>query len=211
MKITNDILRQIITEEISRYLAEETMQQQKQTAITQISNILTRAEKAGKLNAQDIINKAKESYEDAKTAGADTGDEMEKEDAIDSTPTNEACGDLAPPTLDIDPTHSHEDHEGSMAKRQMFKTAEYAAIIFDMLDDNEELPAWIQSKLTKIADYIGAVKHYLEYDEVMGERELTRAEKRKREEIAMAMEKENPDIPMDKKMAIATSQAKKSS
>ncbi len=169
MKITNDILRQIITEEISHYLAEETMQQQKQTAITQISNILTRAEKAGKLNAQDIINKAKESYEDAKTAG-NPGDEMEKEDAIDSTPTNEACGDLAPPTLDIDPTHSHEDHEGSMAKRQMFKTAEYAAIIFDMLDDNEELPAWIQSKLTKIADYIGAVKHYLEYDHVMGEK-----------------------------------------
>jgi hypothetical protein len=169
MKITNDILRQIITEEISHYLAEETMQQQKQNAVTMISNILTRAEESGNLNPQDIINKAKESYEDAKTAGL-KGDEMEKEDAIDSTPTNEACGDLAPPTLDIDPTHSHEDHEGSMAKRQMFKTAEYAAIIFDMLDDNEELPAWIQSKLTKIADYIGAVKHYLEYDHVMGEK-----------------------------------------
>ena len=36
-----------------------------------------------------------------------------------------------------------------------------------MLDDDEELPAWIQSKLTKIADYIGVVKHYLEYDKVM--------------------------------------------
>ena len=54
-----------------------------------------------------------------------------------------------------------------MAKRQMFKTAEYAAIIFDMLHDDEELPAWIQSKLTKIADYIGVVKHYLEYDKVV--------------------------------------------
>ena len=63
--------------------------------------------------------------------------------------------------------HHDEDHEGSMAKRQMFKTAEYAAEIFDMLDDDEELPAWIQSKLTKIADYIGVVKHYLEYDKVM--------------------------------------------
>jgi hypothetical protein len=66
-----------------------------------------------------------------------------------------------------EPTHHSEDHEGSMAKRQMFKTAEYAAIIFDMLHDDEELPAWIQSKLTKIADYIGVVKHYLEYDKMV--------------------------------------------
>ena len=64
----------------------------------------------------------------------------------------------------------HEDHEGSMAKRQMFKTAQYAAEIFDNIQDGDEFPAWIQSKMTKIADYIGAVKHYLEYDHVMGEK-----------------------------------------
>ena len=113
--------------------------------------------------------------------------------------------------MHVDPTHDKEDHEGSMAKRQMFKTAQYAADIFDMIEDGEEFPAWIQSKMTKIADYIGVVKHYLEYDHVMGERKLTKAEKEKREEIAMAMEKENPGMPMDKKMAIATAQAKKSS
>ena len=63
-----------------------------------------------------------------------------------------------------------EDHEGNMAKRQMFKTAEYAAEIFDNIQDGDEFPAWIQSKMTKVADYIGAVKHYLEYDHVMGEK-----------------------------------------
>jgi len=83
----------------------------------------------------------------------------------------EMCSDDAQSIdMAIDPTHASEDHEGNMAKRQMFKTAEYATIIFDMLDDNEELPAWIQSKLTKVADYIGVVKHYLEYDHVMGEK-----------------------------------------
>ncbi len=82
----------------------------------------------------------------------------------------EMCGDMQSVDMSVDPTHDDEDHEGSMAKRQMFKTAEYATIIFDMLDDNEELPAWIQSKLTKVADYIGVVKHYLEYDHVMGEK-----------------------------------------
>jgi hypothetical protein len=41
------------------------------------------------------------------------------------------------------------------------------------------------------------------------EKTLTPAEKKKREEIAQAMERENPGMDMSKKMAIATAQAKK--
>jgi len=41
------------------------------------------------------------------------------------------------------------------------------------------------------------------------EKTLTPAEKKKREEIAKAIEKDNPDMPMDKKMAIATATAKR--
>lgn len=41
------------------------------------------------------------------------------------------------------------------------------------------------------------------------EKKLTPAEKKKREEIAKAMERENPNMPMDKKMAIATATAKR--
>ena len=47
------------------------------------------------------------------------------------------------------------------------------------------------------------------YKSVVSEKTLTPAEKKKREEIAKAIEKDNPDMPMDKKMAIATAQAKK--
>jgi len=54
------------------------------------------------------------------------------------------------------------DHEGEMAKSQMLKTMKYAADIMNMIDDSSNLPAWVQSKLTKIADYIGAVKHYMD-------------------------------------------------
>jgi hypothetical protein len=46
-----------------------------------------------------------------------------------------------------------------------------------------------------------------DYD--LNERTLTDAELKKREEIAKAIERENPDIPMDQKMAIATAAAKK--
>ena len=44
---------------------------------------------------------------------------------------------------------------------------------------------------------------------VVDEKTLTPAEKKKREEIAQAIARDNPDMPMDKKMAIATAQAKK--
>ncbi len=45
--------------------------------------------------------------------------------------------------------------------------------------------------------------------EVVNEKTLTPAEKKKREDVAKAIERDNPDMPMDKKMAIATATAKK--
>lgn len=43
----------------------------------------------------------------------------------------------------------------------------------------------------------------------MGEKTLTSAEMKKRNEVAKSIKRDNPDMPMDKKMAIATSVAKK--
>ena len=80
---------------------------------------------------------------------------------------DEMCG--VQPQMHHMSMHKSDDHEADMGRRQMFKTANYAVDIYEMMDDNEDYPAWIQSKLTKIADYIGVVKHYLEYDHVVGE------------------------------------------
>lgn len=105
----------MITEEIG-YLNEiETAEQQKQDAVIQISNLLVRIEDQG-INAQEVLNQAKEAYEKSKQQS-----------------------------------------------------------------NNSQM-----------------------------ERKLTKAEKDKKEEIAQAMEEDNPDIDMSKKMAIATAQAKKS-
>ena len=48
-----------------------------------------------------------------------------------------------------------------------------------------------------------------ELDSNLEEKKLTDAEMKKREEIAKAIEKDDPDMPMDKKMAIATATAKR--
>ena len=64
----------------------------------------------------------------------------------------------------------------------MVKVHEYSKELLDMMSDDMQLPSWVQSKLTKIADYIGAVKHYIE-----GELKLQEADRElspKQKEIA---------------------------
>ena len=58
----------------------------------------------------------------------------------------------------------HHDEEGRMAKSQLYRAGKYAQEIMDNIGDDDELEAWGQSKITKAADYLGAVKHYLEYE-----------------------------------------------
>jgi len=45
--------------------------------------------------------------------------------------------------------------------------------------------------------------------QILGEKKLTSAEMKKREDVAQAIERDNPSMPMGKKMAIATATAKK--
>ena len=73
----------------------------------------------------------------------------------------EECGmpSMAPPEL----PSGEIDQEGRMAKRQLSDIADYAAELSQMLSDETQLEAWVQSKLTKAADYIKTVKHYVEY------------------------------------------------
>jgi len=198
MELNTDILISLIKEEINTLLKEESVDEAAEGLYGYLSTLMGKLNLSNPSQLDNIYQQAKQ-----KLTAQQPGNRKDVRE--------EGCGDMQSIDMNVDSTHDKEDHEGSMAKRQMFKTAQYAADIFDMIEDGEEFPAWIQSKMTKIADYIGAVKHYLEYDEVMGERKLTKAEKEKREEIAKAMEEEDPDIDMSKKMAIATAQAKKSS
>ena len=58
----------------------------------------------------------------------------------------------------------HVDSEGGMAKSQLYRMAKYAIMLHDALDDDTQLEAWVQSKITIATEYIGKVKHYLEYE-----------------------------------------------
>lgn len=55
------------------------------------------------------------------------------------------------------------DPEGQMAKRQLHDMETYARELGQMLQDTTQLESWVQAKLTKAADYLKTVKHYVEY------------------------------------------------
>jgi hypothetical protein len=120
MKLTPQIICDLIQEEIGSLLSEETTQEQEQGAVTTISGMLIRLDADG-FNADEILNQAEQEYRRNK----------------------------------------------------------------DSIRNEHQLPP-------------------------TSERKLTTAEEYKKEEIAKAMEEEDPDIDMSKKMAIATAQAKKS-
>ena len=56
------------------------------------------------------------------------------------------------------------DREGAMAKADLYKLASYAHKLYQQIEDDQQLEAWIQAKITKAADYIASVYHYLEYE-----------------------------------------------
>lgn len=58
----------------------------------------------------------------------------------------------------------HIDEEGGMAKSQLYKMAKYAIMLHDALEDDTQLEAWVQSKITIASEYMSKVKHYLEYE-----------------------------------------------
>ena len=62
------------------------------------------------------------------------------------------------------PGPENVDHEGAMAKADLFKLANYSVKLFKKIDDNDQLESWVQAKITKAADYVASVYHYLEYE-----------------------------------------------
>ncbi len=61
-----------------------------------------------------------------------------------------------------DMDHNHDNHEGSMARSQLMHMRGYADELMQMITDNDNLPEWVESKITLANDYIAKVKHYLE-------------------------------------------------
>jgi len=57
------------------------------------------------------------------------------------------------------------DYEGDMAKTQLRAMVDQAEDLIEKFGDNENLPEWVQNKITKASDYIKDVYSYMEGQE----------------------------------------------
>ena len=76
---------------------------------------------------------------------------------VEKPQLNEGLADMA--------HEAEKDHEVQMARSDCYKSAKYAVAIHKMLKDVSEMEGidgWVASKITKAADYLGSVKHYME-------------------------------------------------
>ena len=81
----------------------------------------------------------------------------------------EGCGgDMSAPPPDMPqdrgPVHQDSDHEGKMARSQLMRTVTSATELVQMIQEQDQLPSWVQSKLTKASDYIEAVHSWMQYE-----------------------------------------------
>jgi hypothetical protein len=75
-------------------------------------------------------------------------------------PMGQASPELDSPAL----PNGETDREGAMAKADLYKLANYSHKLFQQINDEDQLEGWVQAKITKAADYIASVYHYLEYE-----------------------------------------------
>jgi len=75
------------------------------------------------------------------------------------------------------------DQEGRMAKSELKTAKDAAAELQSILDDDENLPEWVQAKITKAVDYLDTARDYMKDNDV----EYTD------ESIEEAKKKEKPD------------------
>jgi hypothetical protein len=92
-----------------------------------------------------IKNGSKERMRKPGSEGAPT-----KQDFIDSKSVKEATED-----------EREYDFEGEMAKSQLYSMIEDAKYIISMLEDDTNLPEWLQTKITLAADYISTASDYM--------------------------------------------------
>jgi hypothetical protein len=90
--------------------------------------------------------------------------DLDQHDPEMDMPSAETGPEMGEPAGEVIGAHGAADREGAMAKADLFKLANYSHKLYQQINDDDQLEAWVQAKITKAADYIASVYHYLEYE-----------------------------------------------
>lgn len=85
---------------------------------------------------------------------------------VSAMPVSPAMGMPMPPPQpqNIDP----DGYEGQMAKTNLFKMAEYATELHNLIQNNENLEPWVEEKIAVAASMLDSVAHHLKYKKITG-------------------------------------------
>jgi serine protease inhibitor len=64
-------------------------------------------------------------------------------------------------TIKFGPINEEKDYEGQMARAQLQMIAQRASALAEMMKDETQLEAWVQSKITMAEDYVTTVHDYM--------------------------------------------------
>jgi hypothetical protein len=96
-------------------------------------------------------------------------DQKAKKERMDMNLKNYQAGKVRASDIKEAKEKTEYDYEGDMARGQLQSIINNAQKVHDMLEDNDNLPEWVQSKITLSEDYISTVANYMmsELDEAM--------------------------------------------
>lgn len=59
--------------------------------------------------------------------------------------------------------HKSQSGEGKMARAGLYHIMKDALLLYDMLEDDDDLPEWVESKITTARDRISSAVDYIDY------------------------------------------------
>jgi hypothetical protein len=128
----------------------------------------------------------KDGFEALQKAGREGADEEEKGRIKDKYLKKE---DHGPENPDAAVNYGEYDREGDMAKDDLRTIDSAAKELYSILDANENLPEWVQAKITKAVDYIDTARDYMKANKYAEDTQTDEAKYQGRE------------VPLGKKMA----------
>jgi len=72
-----------------------------------------------------------------------------------------------------------------MSKNELYNTISHAVSLYNKLDKVDNLEAWVRAKITKAADYLNSIKHYLDHEDMIEPQH----EQNEEQDIAFAFDK----------------------
>jgi hypothetical protein len=149
-------------------------------------NDCTKIGESGLQRYTGIKKYGKDGFEALQKAGREGADEEEKGRIKDKYLKKE---DHGPENPDAPVNYGEYDREGDMAKDDLRTIDSAAEELYSILQADDNLPEWVQSKITKAVDYIDTARDYMKAQEGVAEGDVDEAKYQGRE------------VPLGKKMA----------